>query len=94
MITKPKQERLSAAQNQALMMADKNYIIWARDRTLRGIGDYGLIEIAPDNATTYRTVCGLVDRGLMYEGSQVNGNVAWALTPRGRYAMQQIMRTM
>ena len=87
---KPKSERLSDAQKQALLMADANHICWASDKILRGIGPYGLAHLAPENATTYRTLCGLVERGLMYVGSKADGDVAWALTPRGRYAMQQL----
>ena len=73
-------------------MAEANYICWARDRVLRGVGNHGLIHIAPENATTYRTLSGLVDRGMMEDGFKADGDVGWTLTPKGRYAMQQLPR--
>ena len=89
-MTKPKTERLSPAQKHALRMADKHHVSWSCDKKLRGAGDYGIVSLEPENETTYRTLCGLVDRGLMFACSKPDGDVAWALTPRGRYALQQI----
>lgn len=81
--------RLSDAQKQALRMADLNYIRRDRDGVWRGVGDYGLTHLHPDNETTLRTINSLMSRGFMGEAS-TGDDVVFALPSKGRWVMQQV----
>lgn len=81
--------RLTPQQAKTLRMAADNYIKWtgSAPQTLRGVGAFGLIDLSPDNSTTYRCVSGLERRGLLRHGFTPDNDVAWALTSAGRAAL-------
>lgn len=82
--------KLTDMQVRTLRMAKDRYIKWTgpTPQTLRGVGKSGLIELSPDNETTYRCVAGLERRGLLRHGFTPDDDVAWALTLAGRDALE------
>lgn len=84
-----KAPKLTPNQIKALRMADRHFILRAGDGKWRGMGDYSLIHLHPDNETSLRTIYALMDRGLMGEASSGDKTV-FALTAKGRYALQQV----
>lgn len=83
--------KLTENQKQALLMADEFLIKWSRDKKLRGMSRYGLMELSSQNETTIRTINSLCEKGLM-DLCTFGDDVAWQLSPKGRYIMQNLPR--